>query len=97
MSEALLPIAFQLGIGGIGGFFVGYAVKKIVRIAVIIGVFAFSLMFLAYTNVINVDYDELIGIARVTEPALGMLAPFLSALPFLGSFFVGVTLGLKKG
>lgn len=97
MSEALIPIAYQLGVGGIGGFFVGYAVKKIVRIAIIIGVFAFSLVFLAYVNVINVDYDELLGVARATEPALGVLAPLVSALPFLGSFFVGLVYGLRKG
>jgi len=97
MSEVFLPIAYQLGIGGIGGFFVGYAVKKIVRIAIIIGVFAFSLVFLAYANVINVDYDELLGVARATEPALGVLSPLVSALPFLGSFFVGLVYGLRKG
>jgi len=97
MSEVLLPIAYQLGIGGIGGFFVGYAVKKIVRMAIIIGVFAFSLVFLAYANVINVDYDELLGVARATEPALGVLSPLVSALPFLGSFIVGIVFGLRKG
>ncbi|UCE15950.1 MAG: hypothetical protein JSV12_08890 [Candidatus Bathyarchaeota archaeon] len=97
MSEALIPVAYQLGVGGIGGFFVGYVVKKIVRMAIIIGVFAFSLVFLAYVNVINVDYEELLGVARATEPALGILSPFVSALPFLGSFFVGLMFGLKKG
>ncbi|MDH5437471.1 MAG: hypothetical protein OEX76_01050 [Candidatus Bathyarchaeota archaeon] len=97
MSEALIPIAYQLGIGGIGGFFVGYVVRKVVRIAIIIGIFVFSLIYLAYSNVINVDYDELIGFTSITEPALGLFAPLISALPFLGSFFLGVAYGLKKG
>jgi uncharacterized membrane protein (Fun14 family) len=97
MSEALIPIVYQLGIGGIGGFFVGYAVKKITRIAIIIGVFAFSLIYLAYTNVINVDYDELLKFFGLAGPVVGMLTPFLSALPFLGSFIVGLWFGLKKG
>ncbi len=97
MSEVLVPIAYQLGIGGIGGFFVGYAVKKVIRIAIIIGVFAFSLAFLAYANVIKVDYNELIGVARATEPVLGALSPLVSALPFMSSFFVGLVFGLKKG
>jgi len=98
MSEVLIPIAYQLGIGGIGGFFVGYAVRKVFRIAIIIGVFAFSLVFLAYANVIQVDYDDLLlGVVRVTEPALGALAPLVSALPFLVSFLIGIVLGLKKG
>lgn len=97
MSEVLIPIAYQLGIGGIGGFFVGYIVKKIVRIAIIIGVFAFSLVYLAYANVINVNFSELTEIIGVTEPALGLFAPLASALPFLGSFFVGLVFGLRKG
>lgn len=98
MSEALIvPIVCQLGIGGIGGFFVGYVVKKVIRIAIIIGVFAFSLVFLAYTNVINMNFNELTKFAGVVEPALGLFAPLASALPFLGSFFVGLWFGLKKG
>jgi len=97
MSEIIIPIVYQLGIGGIGGFFVGYVVRKVVRIAIIIGVVVLSLVYLAYSNVINVDYDELVGITRVTEPALGLLAPLLSAFPFLGSFFIGIFFGLKKG
>lgn len=98
MSEVLIPIAYQLGVGGIGGFFVGYAAKKITRIAIIIGVVVFSLVYLAYTGVINVNYDELIKLwPGLTDPVLGLLAPFISALPFLGSFFVGLTYGFKKG
>jgi len=98
MSEALIPIAYQLGVGGIGGFFVGYAVKKITRIAIIIGVGAFFLIYLAYTKVINVNYDEVLKLwPGLADPVLGLLAPFISALPFLGSFFVGLWFGFKKG
>ena len=32
MSEILTPVVYQLGLGGIGGFIVGYAIKKIVKI-----------------------------------------------------------------
>lgn len=97
MSEVIIPIAYQLGIGGIGGFFVGYVVRKVVRIAIIIGVVVFSIVYLAYSNVINIDYDELVGMTSVTEPVLGLLAPLLSAFPFLASFFIGIFFGLKKG
>jgi uncharacterized membrane protein (Fun14 family) len=98
MSEAvILPVVYQLGIGGIGGFFVGYAVKKIIRIAIIIGVFAFSLIYLAYTGVINVNFDEFMKLTGLADPVVGLLTPFLSALPFLGSFVVGLWFGFKKG
>lgn len=97
MSEILIPVAYQLGIGGIGGFFVGYVIRKVTRIAIIIGVFVFSLAYLAYANVINVDYDALTKFTGVAEPALGLFTPLASALPFLGSFFVGLVVGLKRG
>jgi uncharacterized membrane protein (Fun14 family) len=98
MSEALIPIAYQLGVGGIGGFFVGYAVKKITRIAIIIGVVVFSFAYLAFTNVINVNYDAVLNLwPGLSEPVVGLLAPFLSAFPFLGSFIVGLWFGFKKG
>ncbi len=97
MSEALVPLAYQLGVGGISGFFVGYAVKRITRIAILIGVFAFSLIYFAYTNVININIDELIRITGQAGPALGLLAPLVSTLPSLMSFFLGLAFGLKKG
>ncbi len=98
MSETLIPIAYQLGVGGIGGFFVGYAVKKITRIAIIIGVVVFSFAYLAFTGVINIDYDELLKLwPDLSNPVVELLAPFISTLPFLGSFFVGLMYGFKRG
>ena len=45
MSEIVLPIVYQLGAGGILGFVVGYAIKKMMKIvAVIIGIFALILI-----------------------------------------------------
>jgi len=32
LSELAIPIVYQLCIGGIGGFFVGYLVKKVAKI-----------------------------------------------------------------
>ena len=29
MSNALILIALELGIGGVGGFFIGYVIKKV--------------------------------------------------------------------
>ena len=97
MSDPLILIAYQLGIGGIGGFFVGYAVKKITRIAIIIGVVVFFFAYLAFTNVININYDELLNFSGIAGPVVELLTPFLSAFPFLGSFIVGLWFGFKKG
>ena len=98
MSEVLPPIAYQLGIGGLGGFFVGYIVKKVIKIAIIIGVFIFALIYFAYGGVINVNYGKLIeSISEYSGSAWGLLVPVLSNLPFIGSFILGLILGLKVG
>jgi len=97
MSEPLIIIACQLGIGGIGGFFVGYAVKKITRIAIIIGVVVFLFAYLASTNVIDINFYELHNFSGIAGLVVELLKPFLSAFPFLGSFIVGLWFGFKKG
>lgn len=98
MSEVLPPIAYQLGIGGFGGFFVGYIVKKVLKIAIVIGAFIFALIYFAYSDVINVNYSELIeSISTYAGSAWEFLVPLLSNLPFIGSFILGLMLGLKAG
>jgi len=98
MSEFLSPIAFQLGIGGFGGFLVGYVLKKVVKIALILGAFVLVIIYLAYRNVIDVNYDDLLkSISGYAGSAWEFLTPLLSNLPFVGSFILGLVLGLKIG
>jgi uncharacterized membrane protein (Fun14 family) len=98
MSEVLPPIAYQLGIGGFGGFFVGYIVKKVIKIAIILGVFIFALIYFAYGGVIDVNYGKLIdSVSNYLGSAWGLVTPLLSNLPFLGSFVLGLALGFKAG
>jgi len=100
VSEAFAPILFQLGIGGIGGFFIGYAIRKVVKVALILGIVVFSLMLLAYTKVIGIDYGGLVetvsNFIRSINPALGLLAPLMVHLPFVGSLIIGIIIGFKK-
>lgn len=100
VSEAFVPILFQLCIGGIGGFFIGYAIRKAVKIALILGIVIFFLMFLLYTNVIDIDYGGLIemvsNFVNAINPALGLLTPLLTNLPFVGSLIIGLFVGFKK-
>jgi uncharacterized membrane protein (Fun14 family) len=101
INESFAPVIFQLCIGGIGGFLIGYATRKFVKIALIIGVIVFSLIFLAYTNVINVDYGGLAemasGFISAVNPALDMLTPLLAHVPFIASLIVGLFLGFTRG
>ena len=102
MSEALNPIIYQLGIGSILGFFVGYAVKKLTKmVAILAGGFAVLLIYLGYEDVISVNYDKL---AKMLENLMGtasqtsnLLTPLIAHLPFAGSFIAGVAAGLKLG
>jgi len=101
VSEAFAPILFQLGIGGIGGFFIGYAIRKVIKIALILGIVVFSLLFLVYAKVIGINYGEFVNaVSRFFEnidPVLGALSPLLLHLPLIGSLIVGLIAGYKMG
>ena len=102
MSEILSPLAYQLGIGGIGGFVVGYAFKKISKlIIVLIGLFIIALLYLGTSGIININYDKLFGALAnslgLVGEAAGWLIGLISILPFMGSFIVGFLLGFKLG
>jgi len=88
-----------LGIGGIGGFFIGYTIRKFIKIALILGIIIFSLIFLAYTNLINVNYGGLSemasGFVNAVNPALGVFTPLLVHTPFIVSLIVGFIIGFK--
>ena len=100
LNESFAPILFQMCIGGIGGFLIGYAIRKFFKIALILGAIVFSLIFLAYTNVINVDYGGLSEMVssfiNAVNPALNLFTPLLAHIPFIVSLILGLVLGLKK-
>jgi uncharacterized membrane protein (Fun14 family) len=105
MSEPpslLSPIVTQLGVGGIGGLCVGFAIKKVAKIvAVFIGLGFLGLEYLAYQGIISIDYGALENWASNVIQGAGVLEKaliaFLANLPFASSFLVGFALGLKKG
>ena len=97
VSEVFAPILLELCIGGIGGFFIGYALRKVFKIALILGIVVFFLMFLVYINVIGVDYGGLVSnFINAINPALGLLTPLLVHLPFVASLIIGLVIGFKK-
>jgi len=102
MSEIISPLLYQLGIGGIGGLIVGYAVKKISKlIAILVGIFIIALLYLGTSGIISINYDKLwnamgdwLGLAG---SAAEWLIGIISLIPFLGSFVIGFVLGFKLG
>jgi len=100
--SAITPLVYQLGLGGIGGFIAGYALKKMMKLAaIIIGLFILALVYLGYQGIISINYSELgnavSGALGLTGAAADFLGPIIAHLPFAGSFGLGFFLGLKMG
>ncbi|MDH7564410.1 MAG: FUN14 domain-containing protein [Candidatus Bathyarchaeota archaeon] len=102
MSELLPSVGFQVGAGGIGGFIVGYAVKKISKLlAIVVGLFVVALIYLGTQGIISINYDALgesiEGALGLVDSASSWIVSVISLLPFAGSFILGFLLGFKLG
>ena len=102
MSAVLPSVVYQLGVGGVGGFIVGYAVKKLSKLIVIlIGLFIIALLYLGASGIISINYDALWNALAVLLPfasqTISWLIGLISPLPFMGSFIAGFVLGFKLG
>lgn len=102
LSNILTPLAGEIGIGGIGGFLSGWALKKAAKLlAIILGVAFLGLQYLAYKGVIAIDYsalttwaNELLGQASGVQ---SLLTDFIVHAPFGAAFIGGFYLGLQRG
>jgi uncharacterized membrane protein (Fun14 family) len=102
MSEIITPVVYQLGLGAVGGFIVGFALKKIAKLfIVLIGIFVIALLYLSTNGVISINYSALWKTTASWLGGAGQAASWLigliSLIPFIGSFMVGFLLGLKIG
>ena len=102
MSAVLPSVVYQLGVGGIGGFIVGYAIKKISKlIVVLMGLFIIFLLYLGTSGIISVNYEELwnalASLLGFASQVATWLVGLISLLPFMGSFLAGFLLGFKLG
>lgn len=97
---SLVPAVYLLGIGGIGGFFVGYGIKRFTKIlAIATGVFVLAVISLDYIGVFAINYEGIVGfISKLFDPARAaqVLMPLIANLPLVGSFIAGFLIGLKK-
>lgn len=102
MSEIITSLVFQLGAGGVAGFIVGYAFKKLLKLlAIIVGLFVAALIYLTYANIIKINFGKLAKAIAVllgmAGQATGLLVTIVSFLPFAGSFAAGLLIGWKMG
>ncbi len=102
MSELITPVVYQLGLGAIGGFVVGFALKKLSKLfLVLIGILVVILLYLGINGIISINYGALwTAIANAVGGASGAaswLVGLISVLPFVGSFGAGFVLGFLIG
>jgi len=91
-----------LGLGGFGGFCVGYSIKKIAKIvAAIFAIGYLGLQYLANVGVISINYLVLeewaMSMFGETSALQGFFITLLAQMPFGVGFAGGLVLGLKKG
>lgn len=98
---------FSIGSGGIIGFLVGFALKRVMKIlAVIVGVFFAALMYLQSQNLISVNWDKLQSTSQSTVTALTSTVTDLGQistiagnldLPLTGGLAACFAIGFMKG
>lgn len=94
-----------LGFGGVAGFAVGYAAKKVTKLAAIgLGLLFIAIQMLAYYGLVDVRWDAVQGSAEqiwqngdgptLAERAWEVLS---YNLPFGGGFLAGFAIGFRRG
>ena len=102
LSEVITPVVYELGLGAVGGFVVGFALKKIAKIfLIVIGIFIAALLYLGASDIISINFGALWstigGWLGGAGQASGWLVGLIAIIPFVGSFAVGFFLGFKLG
>jgi uncharacterized membrane protein (Fun14 family) len=101
------PLLTTVGFGGLVGFLIGYAIKKIMKIlAVGAGIFFTALMYLESQNIVNINWDKLQIVSQNAVSSLTNAAgqiPLTSttsstnfALPITGSAAMGFAIGFMR-
>jgi uncharacterized membrane protein (Fun14 family) len=103
--DQITPYLGQISFGGLAGFAVGYALKKIGRVALVVfGLLFITVQVLAYLGFIEVNW---LRIQQVASPVLersglegawkGLLGVLTQNIPFAAAFVPGLLLGLRMG
>ena len=108
MSLENIPSSlFTAGSGGIASFFIGFAIKKVLKLlAIIAGLFLGALTYLQHQGILAIDWDKLQSIPVSTLPMITNLInngePISSittnlGFPLTGGLSAGLMLGFIKG
>ncbi|MCE4615078.1 MAG: hypothetical protein F7B60_06090 [Desulfurococcales archaeon] len=102
-SDIWMNLAFQAGGGFILGFATGFAVKKVMKLLLIIlGLFTLGLLYLANQGIISVNYDALKdkiegAAGHIAGAGVSMKTYVIMNIPFAASFLAGFAAGFKIG
>ena len=101
-TNLVSPLVGELGLGGVGGFCVGYSMKKLAKIVTAIFAIGFlRLQYLANVGIISINYLALeewaMSAFGETGAFQGVLITLIAQMPFGVGFTGGLVLGLKKG
>jgi len=105
LGSLISPYLGQITFGGLAGFFAGYALKKIGRLAaLVLGLFFIGLQLLAYYGYVQIDWtriqssvNPLLQEEQIRSLWQRLIAVLTYNAPFAGGFVAGMVLGLKKG
>jgi len=99
MSQILTPFIYQMSAGVASGFLVGYAIKKALKILMI--VFGFCLIavpYLGLSGILNINYEKMASATSgLFTQASGFLSTTIGSLPFTSTFLAGLSIGIMKG
>ena len=101
-TELVSPLVGELGVGGVGGFCVGYSLKKIAKIiAAILALGFLGLQYLANKGIIGINYPALESWATnmlgETSALQEFMITLIAQMPYGIGFAGGLVIGLKKG
>jgi uncharacterized membrane protein (Fun14 family) len=72
IENSIMPVVSTIGFGGIAGFLIGFALKRIMKIlAVIAGVFFAALLYLESQHIVNVNWDKLQTVSNSILSTIG--------------------------
>ena len=87
IESNIMPFVSTIGFGGIVGFLVGLALKRIMKIlAVIAGVFFAALLYLESQHIVNVNWDKL---QTISNSVLSTITTATNATSTTGEVGVG--------
>ncbi|KUH34262.1 MULTISPECIES: FUN14 domain-containing protein [Thermococcus] len=89
----------DMGVGAVVGFVTGYAVKKMMKLALaLIGAYVASLLWLEQKGVLIIDKDRLFNlVGDWTHEIMTASQKFIALLPGTAAFAGGFALGFHKG